>query len=145
MIGSHFFQQQFQQMAQPTNGPTSPENFPAPCHIRLPCNVSCASASAAETKEINTRFKDETHRYGSKLWVPIHRVSHIFSIVWNSVWNSYESLSTSETWSFTNHQGKTILQRGKNLDARCLWGNQGPNNLATHEKHDITESHCSIC
>lgn len=36
---------------KPTNGPTNPENFPAPCHIRLPCNVSCASASAAETKK----------------------------------------------------------------------------------------------
>ena len=61
------------------------------------------------------------------------------------------NVSVRGLWNveFHNSSRKNNPSYGKNikkkLDAWCFWANQGPKNIATHEKHDITESHFSIC
>ena len=61
------------------------------------------------------------------------------------------NVSVRGLWNveFHNSSRKNNPSDGKNiknkLDAWCFWANQGPKNIATHEKHDITESHFSIC
>ena len=130
---------------KPTNGPTNPENFPAPCHIRLPCNVSCASASAAETKKSTQDSKMKhigmVQNCGCEFTVFLIYFA-LYGIQYGIHMNHWAQVKRGVPQIIKE---KPSFRGEKNLDARCLWGNQGPKNLATHEKHDITESHCSIC
>jgi hypothetical protein len=45
---------------------------------------------------------------------------------------------------FHNSSRKNTPSEGKKHDARYQWANQGPKNIATHEKHDTTTSHFSV-